>query len=399
MTLFNRQGHRPRQRGFTQRGFTQRGFTQRGFTLVELLVVITIIGILIGLLLPAVQSAREAARRASCSNNLHQLGLALLSYHTAFGKFPPSSVWRDEHSFNTSGIETQAANGQFYENWVILILPQLENQNLKTQFYIAGTQQIPQLGGNSVVQAIKDARATQLNVMLCPSDSEANQKAFSGSGSTSTAQLGDNWARGDYAANAALGFMSYNSGIHIATNGEPFNYNAANPTGDWTSRYIRGVMGANVSLRTDDIHDGASNTILVGEIRAGITPFDTRGVWAMCGGCPSALWAHGYHGDDNGPNDNSALGDDMLSCADVQSAVGGAVEIIKRGMTCSPGGKPNWQQTVRSLHTTGGNVCLADGSVRFISDFVERGTSYLSLGVWDKLNLSNDSQPVDASKF
>ena len=63
---------------------------KNGFTLVELMVVIAIIGVLVGLLVPAVQSAREAARRMSCSNNMKQLGLALHNYESAFGFFPPS---------------------------------------------------------------------------------------------------------------------------------------------------------------------------------------------------------------------------------------------------------------------------------------------------------------------
>ncbi len=93
-----------------------------GFTLVELLVVIAIIGVLVALLLPAIQSAREAARRSQCSNNLHQMGIALHSYHALHRCFPPG------------GIEPRPywPRGRQFA-WSALILPQMEQTSLADQ--------------------------------------------------------------------------------------------------------------------------------------------------------------------------------------------------------------------------------------------------------------------------
>src|SRR5215467_12726267 len=96
------------------------------FTLMELLVVIAIIGVLIGLLLPAVQKVREAANRVSCQNNLHQIGLALHSYHGDHGSFPPGYRWLPR----TPDVPMQTDPGW---SWVAYLLPYLEQDNLHQQ--------------------------------------------------------------------------------------------------------------------------------------------------------------------------------------------------------------------------------------------------------------------------
>lgn len=152
-------------------------------------------------------------------------------------------------------------------------------------------------------------------------------------------------------------------------------------------------MGANVSTPIASIRDGAGTTILVGEVRAGLSARDARGTWALSGS-PSSLWGYGSRSDANGPNYCGDLSDDFVDCQDVINAVG--IGLLRREcMTCCPG-QGNWQQTVRSLHRGGVNLAFCDGGVRFVSDWVETSASFGS--VWDRLILSADGLTLDWSQ-
>ena len=107
---------------------------QTGFTIVELLIVIAVIGVLIALLIPAVQTAREAARRTSCMNNLKQIGIALQSYHSALGSFPTGASYGDPRNPPDISQPNALGNFAFYNDTFAAILPYIEQQAIADRY-------------------------------------------------------------------------------------------------------------------------------------------------------------------------------------------------------------------------------------------------------------------------
>jgi prepilin-type N-terminal cleavage/methylation domain-containing protein/prepilin-type processing-associated H-X9-DG protein len=202
---------------------------QRGFTLVELLVVIAIIGILIALLLPAVQAAREAARRAHCSNNLKQLSLAMHLYHDIHKQFPLPGM-----------IANQLG-------WTSSILPQIEQTPIADQMdYNQGSYSSP--------SKLKHA-ANRIDVYLCPSAAQADWK---------TKYSSEDWPDGS----GNLVYTVHYCGILGPRGTNPTTnqtYKCRNLTDTFGGECQQGILWQ-YSGRFADVLDGTSNTYLFGEI-------------------------------------------------------------------------------------------------------------------------------------
>ncbi len=188
---------------------------QHGFTLVELLVVIAIIGVLIGLLLPAVQSAREAARRCSCTNNLAQLGLALHNHEFAFEQFPAGVT-------GESGPIKSLAEGH-HVGWIVRLLPFFEQQRLAHHFSI-----------EDGVYADTNAavRSVVIGPLLCPSSPTPSVRE--------------------------------SGGHRVAVSNYAGCSNAVEAPIDDDNN---GVLFLNSRIRFSDIADGSSNTLVIAERR------------------------------------------------------------------------------------------------------------------------------------
>lgn len=330
----------------------------RAFTLIELLVVVAIIGILVALLLPAVQSAREAARRVQCNNNLKQIGVALHNYHDTYRSFPSGYI-------NPRFASVAAGANHESWAWAALILPFLEQDPLYDELGVT-TQPLHQgfATGGTAFQALVE---TPIPVFICPSDTEYNKP-------------------GNVHQN-----RHFNDGVGVTAAGIPApvrpglsNYLGVAGHRDVVQRVPNtGVFFGDSAISMADITDGTSHTFAVGER-------DTKN-------CRSGTWV----GVRN-PNGSGTRG--------TQVVVGHSRPKLNQDTTAIDWNTASFGcgEGFSSLHPGGALFLACDGSVRFVSDSIHHfwyGTTVqgtlaehqdLQNGVYQRLLSRNDGLSVDA---
>ena len=352
---------------------SQCSLRKRGFTLVELLVVIAIIGILIALLLPAVQAAREAARRAQCTNNLKQLGLAHHNYYDSYKTF----VYR-KGGTNWDGSNNRSGN-RYRRSGFISLLPYMEQGAMWDQIK----------AGDATTASEGPAGwygwgpwNNPPGTILCPSDS------------------------------AFPAFSTDRTGLH----------NYAFCVGDQTAsinddQTVRGIFSRQRCTRIANIKDGTTNTIMMSErLKAN---YGSRP--ALQGEVEHVLGAaYGVGGVTTSPGVCLTLSDGKYFNAGVSvrgefgsnwndgqpENIGFNTVIAPNGPSCGddPDGNDmsNAVYTPASRHPGGVNCLLADGSVRFISETIDTGNLATSqpdpgesnYGVWGSLGSKSGGETI-----
>ncbi len=320
----------------------RRPKTRTGFTLVELLVVIAIIGVLVALLLPAVQQAREAARRMSCTNQLKQLALAMHNYHDTFNTVPPYVM--------RAGIQDmpeRPSHWQSYSGWT-LILPQIEQgalyeqiESVSSNFFIA----------NDHADVHPTHRRTAVAAFKCPSDKDFPDQNF-------------------------LGNSNY-----LMSSGSNLGWSI-------TRAERNGFFMRDFGVKFSDVIDGMSNTIMIGE---GLVGDNNSGFNIKTDVVRGQAWTGAHTSTTVGPITQAELDQYGQACesgaGDHQSVAGRewirGVYTMSTFNTVAP---PNWKYPscmecsgcgapdsqgvfpARSRHPGGAMHALGDASVRFLSD-------------------------------
>lgn len=333
----------------------------RGFTLIELLVVIAIIAILVSLLLPAVQTAREAARRTQCINNLRQLGLAAMNFESAKGGFPYNAITKNNSQnpyipWDSTGVGTQGRC-----SIMVPMLPYME-QDAISSIYTFNVDCFDPANVN-VIQfgfplmrcpsnPITDSLVTYVgggasyisggNASFAPPSSPGSKtNVLGGKVYSPTVTVNPTGYMGDYAGIGQVKTTKNALGGEIAF---------ANPlvTVPWSGAASKGATRQNALTKIGEIIDGTSNTTLFSEATARALQFYAdRTSLQLPSGATGIIWA-------DSDNRITVTG----TSPDGRSAIGSGPCVIN----CN-----NQSGDIYSFHPGGANICYADGHVGFVS--------------------------------
>ena len=309
----------------------------RGLTIVELLVVLAVIGILVALLLPAVQHARETARRASCKNNLRQIGLALHNYHSSFRVFPPGAITRK----GVAGFPSQDSFG----SWTAMLLPYLDAEARADEFVFE--KPFFGLWHASTPGANEQAQLKRFSAFECPSDPNSAAR---------NANCNYFGLQGGGAKPAFTGGPGYGGRVF----------------------FINGIFHHNSSVSFAHVTDGTSRTFAVGETRY----LQLKGGGTTTNGIFFATWASSLYTSGTTPGNLESL---VVTLAATLEPINSFDLNPARDWTVE-----HQSRAFGSHHGEGCHFLLVDGSVSYVSQTIDLDT-YRSLGA------RNDAQPVGFS--
>jgi prepilin-type N-terminal cleavage/methylation domain-containing protein/prepilin-type processing-associated H-X9-DG protein len=366
----------------------------RGFTLIELLVVIAIIAVLIALLLPAVQAAREAARRAQCVNNLKQIGLATHNYISTYNVFPLGDMYPSgSNQLTVGGIKANGSNSYSF-GWTICIMPQMEQQPVFNAFNFCFTYD----DNNGSIYTNSTVTYNQIASLLCPSENAGTRpqppyatlnyvgnvggpgaiRIFSGT-IVSPPFLTTEMPGVTVAPSSALGMQTITDGTsNTAMFSERLMGVTNNPSVLLADRNNgKRAMFQSGASATINANDVAGTMAIINACKAlpattaSISSYRNGQIWII-----AHPWATVFNRYNHVGTPNSTSCETTSTSGTVGTGLGSAMS------SCPP----------TSNHPGGVNVCMADGSVKFIKDSV-------GLPTWWVLGTRDGGEIVSADSY